>query len=267
LQSVQFKSEQVFHFLFGELLEPPRRFFTILQCTVPPQPFGSLTISGSTLYGMSDFGGATPQGAIYSLPGAGGTPTILYSFDNTHGQNPEGDLLLVGSTFYGMTAIGGAHADGVIFSEPVTGGTPTILFSFDGAAHGSGPNGDLTLVGSTLYGMTLQGGANNDGVVFGIPMSGGTPTVLHTFGGADGANPNGSLTLAGLTLYGMTKNGGANNDGTVFAIVLPEPSGAVLLGLGALALGVLTLRRNLSQRAVSKLVVYASSRNDGDHHA
>ena len=54
----------------------------------------------------------------------------------------------------------------------------SVLFSFDGAAHGQGPNfSDApVLSGSTLYGMTSFGGANNDGVIFSEPVAGGAPT-------------------------------------------------------------------------------------------
>ena len=114
---------------------------------------GSLTLSGSTLYGMTAAGGANGDGTIFSIPVTGGTPTTLFSFDGTHGTNASGSLTLSGSTLYGMTEGGGTYSDGTIFSIPVTGGTPTTLFSFDGT-HGESPGGSLTLSGSTLYGMT-----------------------------------------------------------------------------------------------------------------
>ena len=180
--------------------------------TSPQDPFGSLTLVGSTLYGMSADGGATGQGTIFSLPAAGGTPTILYSFDNTHGLNPTGDLLLVGSTFYGMTTDGGPSGSGVIFSEPLSGGSPTIMATLN-SVTGALPRGDLTLVGSTLYGMTYNSGAHNDGTIFSIPLAGGPVTVVHSFGGTDGAHPYGSLSAIGSTLYGMTEAGALTGTG------------------------------------------------------
>ena len=57
----------------------------------------------------------------------------------------------------------------------MTGGTPTTLLSFNGT-NGEYPHGGLTLSGSTLYGMTYHGGANDDGTIFSIPVTGGTPT-------------------------------------------------------------------------------------------
>jgi uncharacterized repeat protein (TIGR03803 family) len=66
-----------------------------------------------------------------------------------------------------MTQQGGAYGDGTVFSVPVSGGTPTTLVSFNGT-NGEDPIGSLTLTGSTLYGTTLEGGANNNGTVFAL---------------------------------------------------------------------------------------------------
>lgn len=179
--------------------------------------YGNLALGGSTLYGMTPEGGANNDGVIFSEPVGGGTPTILFSFDSTHGSNPFGGLVLSGSTLYGMTLSGGANGQGTIFSEPVTGGTPTVLYSLDWE-HGTSPNGTcLTLSGSTLYGMTAYGGANNYGTIFSEPVSGGTPSVLFNFDGNHGSSPIGSLTLSGSTLYGMTWSGGIHGLGTIFS--------------------------------------------------
>jgi uncharacterized repeat protein (TIGR03803 family) len=112
------------------------------------------------------------------------------------------------------------------------------LGSFNGG-NGANPFGDLTLIGSTLYGTTAFGGAGGDGAVFSIPVGGGTPTALGSFNGSNGEWPYGSLTLIGSTLYGTTTQGGASGDGAVFALNLaptPEPSTLVLLGAAALGL-------------------------------
>src|SRR5262249_31565107 len=145
---------------------------------------GTLVPGGFALYGMTSFGGANGDGVIFLVPVAGGSAITLFSFDGAaHGASPSGNsLILSGSTLYGMTEFGGAHGEGVIFSIPVGGGTPTTLFDFDNT-HGAFPRGDLTLSkdGSTLYGMAGHGGANNDGVIFSIPVTGGTPTTLFSF--------------------------------------------------------------------------------------
>ncbi len=210
-----------------------------------------LTLVGSTLYGMTGIGGTYNQGVIFSLPVTGGTPTVLYSFDNS--EQASGALTLVGSTLYGMTSGGGAYGDGEIFSIPLTGGIPTILYSFSGP-DGNNPQGSLTLSanGTTLYGTTSEGGQlagsylnRGDGIVFSFPVGGGQLTTLHQFTGADGDTPQGDITQVGSTLYGMAFQQGAYNLGTVFDISLatPEPPSIVLLGLGAIAFGLAALRR------------------------
>jgi len=81
-----------------------------------------------------------------------------------------------------MTQSGGANGYGTIFSIPVTGGTPTTLFDFDNT-HGANPLGDLTLSGSTLYGMTQSGGANNKGVIFSLAVPEPSTFALAAIGG------------------------------------------------------------------------------------
>ena len=62
----------------------------------------------------------------------------------------------------------------------------------------------MTLIGSTLYGMTLVGGADSHGNIFSINTDGSGYQNLFCFNGANGAYPYGDLTLDGSTLYGMT---------------------------------------------------------------
>ena len=141
-------------------------------------PLGSLTLNGSTLYGMTNNGGANGYGNIFSIPVDGGIPTVLASFDGTNGRHPvHGSLTLSGSTLYGTTHQGGAggglYGYGTVFSIPVDGGIPTVLVSFNDI-NGKSPQGSLILIGSTLYGTTAWGGAggglNGHGTVFSLTV-------------------------------------------------------------------------------------------------
>ena len=183
--------------------------------------------------GNMSLNGGLGDGTVFSMRVGGGTPTALFSFDGTHGANPTASLTLSpdGSALYGMTyqggnmSLNGGLGDGTVFSMRVGGGTPTPLFSFDGT-HGTNPVGSLILSpnGSTLYGVAQEGGSDNDGTVFSMPVGGGTQTTLFNFDGTHGANPSNGLMLIGSTLYGMTYQGGNMSlngglgDGTVFSM-------------------------------------------------
>jgi uncharacterized repeat protein (TIGR03803 family) len=101
------------------------------------------------------------------------------------------------------------------------GGNYATLHDFTGATNdGSSPVGSaLSLVGTTFYGVTANGGFSNNGVIFSINTDGSGYTNLVSFGGnPDGANPYGSLTLVGNTLYGTTTAGGSSSLGTIFSV-------------------------------------------------
>src|SRR5277367_5105058 len=113
--------------------------------------------------------------------------------------------------------------------------TINTLASFN-VGDGAGPQAGLILSGNTLYGTTGYGGANGDGTVFSVPVTGGTPTVLASFNGSNGKNPYGDLILSGNRLYGTTSEGGAYGGlftggiggGTVFSVPVTGGTPTVL---------------------------------------
>jgi uncharacterized repeat protein (TIGR03803 family) len=188
-------------------------------------PLGSLTVSGSTLYGMTPQGGIpyhVGYGMVFKIntDGTGYIPLHTFAGRPTDGDNPHGSLTLSGSTLYGMTFQGGIHGYGTVFKMNTNGTGYSILHHFGGRGDGQRPNGSLILSGSTLYGMTQYGGNRGYGTVFKMNTNGTGFTILHSFAGGtqDGSNPLDSLTLSGSTLYGMTECGGANDQGTVFKL-------------------------------------------------
>ena len=186
-------------------------------------PEGSLTLSGSNLYGMTYAGGSADAGTIFSLNTNGTGFTLLHSFSGlaSDGQLPNGSLTLSGSTLYGMTTSGGTSNLGTIFSLNTNGTGYGLLHTFTSATtDGKSPFGSLTLSGSTLYGMTRDGGGSNGGTLFSMNVDGTGFTLLHSFAGgaSDGSAPYGSLTLSGTKLFGLTNTGGSNGAGTLFSM-------------------------------------------------
>jgi len=193
-------------------------------------PAGSLTLSGTTLYGNTTNGGANGYGNVFSVGTDGTNYQNLLSFTGTgglaSGKSPGGSLTLSGTTLYGSTGNGGANGRGNIFSAGADGTSYQNLLSFTGSgglASGFDPTGSLVLSDITLYGMTGFGGASGYGNIYSVGTDGTGYRNLVSFtgsgGSASGAYPNtsASLTLSGTTLYGMTQ-GGANNDGTIFSV-------------------------------------------------
>ncbi len=196
-------------------------------------PFSCFDSVGIVLYGMTSLGGKGGNGAIYSFDTSTSTYTRVYSFDGNHGSHPHGQLILDpnGKTFYGMTQTGGSAGVGVVFSFSRTCSAANskcktkfkVLHNFKAnGGNGATPDhGTLVQSGTTLYGLTTNGGKYGNGTLFSIQTNGQHFTILQNFGNPgsnDGINPLGSLLLDGTTLYGTTKSGGNKGNGSVFRI-------------------------------------------------
>ena len=171
-----------------------RSGYTVLHSFGPfaygGEPYASLTLVGSTLYGTTSIGGTNSDdaasGVVFAISTNGSGFTILHEFPATDsdGYSPVASLTLGGSnTLYGTT--GGSIPDaGTVFAINTDGSGYTILHQFGATAgDGADPGASLTLVGSTLYGTTAGGGTNSVGTVFALglpaPPSMGITTVAN----------------------------------------------------------------------------------------
>jgi uncharacterized repeat protein (TIGR03803 family) len=232
-------------------------------------PYGSLILSGSTLYGMAPGGGSSYMGTIFKIETDGSGFTLLHKFTNVASdpRSPYGSLILSGSTLYGMTRLGGTGDWGTIFKIQTDGSSYSLLHVFAGGANdGGSPYADLILSGTTIYGMTSRGGDVDYGSVFKIQTNGTGYSLLHEFAGgaSDGLRPYGSLIISGSTLYGMTYFGGDGNLGTIFRI---EADGSQFSLLHKFAGGADDGAYPYGSLILSGLNFYGMTRNGGDSDA
>jgi uncharacterized repeat protein (TIGR03803 family) len=157
------------------------------------------------------------------------TYTVLHYFTPADGSvKPDGGLVLSGTTFYGTTCgpYPRTNSDlGAVFEMNIDGSGFMVLKKFMGA-DGSAPWRELVLSGTTLYGVTREGGAGGNGTVFRLNTDGSGFSNLKMFPSAspDGSDLYGGAALSGNTLFGTAVQGGITNAydefgcGTVFRI-------------------------------------------------
>jgi uncharacterized repeat protein (TIGR03803 family) len=178
-----------------------------------------------------------PDGLLYGTTNDGGTvftlqppatfpPSFLtpwtinwlYNFP-LHKDAPVGDVVFDSAgSIYGVTSTGGGdgcfddQGCGTVYElTPASGGgwQETTLYTFQGGADGAYPNGVIFDSAGNLIGTTVEGGANDDGVIFQLTHSGSgwSESVLYNFSdhGNGGFAPEaGLLSDAAGNLYGST---------------------------------------------------------------
>ena len=198
---------------------------------------GLIVDANGNLYGTTSSASTYNGGTVFELTpsGKGWNFQTIWSFGNTathDGDYPTCDLLMDSTgAIYGTTAQGGTNNDGTVFKLTQSGGvwTDSVLYSFASGNDGRLPENGLVMDSSgALYGTTIEGGPQGEGVVFELKPNGNnwTESVLHSFGsGMDGETPGyGSLLLtSGGALYGTTTYGGTADWGIAYELT---PSGS-----------------------------------------
>ncbi|HEY3915202.1 MAG TPA: choice-of-anchor tandem repeat GloVer-containing protein, partial [Verrucomicrobiae bacterium] len=109
----------------------------------------TVTISGSTMYGVTLTGSKYTNGVVFQMSADGtGSVKILHAFngkietgsgDANDGDYPIGTPVLVGSTLYGMTEYGGTNGIGCIYSVGTDGSNFQMLHHFGALNDGFAP--------------------------------------------------------------------------------------------------------------------------------
>jgi uncharacterized repeat protein (TIGR03803 family) len=229
--------------------------FTVLhQFTAAEGHAASLTQGmDGYLYGCGVYPStAFPSGILYRMKPWGGDFQVLYTFSptNASGENTDGAdcyeplVETWPGVFYGAAYNGGSNGNGVVFryslSNPGVVETVHDFSALNSAGQnwdGTSPDGPLALgPHGTLYSNADYGGANGNGVIYGVRED-GRFEVLHTFSATnattganyDGATPDDGLILDGNRLIGIAiygDNGSpaglANSGGTLYELRLDD---------------------------------------------
>ena len=95
-----------------------------------------LLLSGTTLYGLTSYGGTNSKGVVFQINTDGTDFALLHEFagGSDDGQTPYNDafLTLHGNKLYGTTLYGGSDAKGVVFSIPIPEPATLCLLALGG---------------------------------------------------------------------------------------------------------------------------------------
>jgi uncharacterized repeat protein (TIGR03803 family) len=153
------------------------RFCQQSFCADGYRPHAGLIIDAAgNLYGTTYTTGGPYYGGVVFKLAPDGTYTVLYTFCSqtgcADGGNPLAGLIMdAAGNLYGTTSEGGSTtAPGGVIFKLAPDGTYTVLYNFCSQAacvDGVAPEAGLIMdAAGNLYGTTVNGGANNLGVVF-----------------------------------------------------------------------------------------------------
>ena len=97
---------------------------------------GSLSVSGSTLFGTTYAGGTAGDGTVYEINTDGSGFQVLHSFAGgaSDGRSPERGVVTDGSALYGATTYGGPTDQGVVFALTIPEPASFILLGISTAS-------------------------------------------------------------------------------------------------------------------------------------
>jgi uncharacterized repeat protein (TIGR03803 family) len=177
-------------------------------------PAAPLLAYKGLLYGSTPNGGASGDGALFSISPKTGAVKYLHSFDYTDGDGPSAALVDVGNTLWGVTPYGGPNKTGTLFTlDPATKKLKTV-YAFNTMTEGQNPAA-LIAYNGLLYGTLRQGQPLDQGAIFSFDPSTGVETTLYVFSNTEtgGSMPFGPVIIDHGTMYGTCQSGSAGGDG------------------------------------------------------
>ncbi len=189
-----------------------------LNISTGSSPYGNLAYSSGNFYGITYGGGASSNGVIFEWNPLTNVYTKKIDLNATRGTYPYGSLALYGGKFYGVAEQGGITltASGTLFEWDPATNIFTTKRSFRHAVDGQTPSGNVTPYNGKIYGTTLFGGTNDQGVIFEMDLSSGVFSRKYDFISSSGKFPNGVLSMYAGKFYGAASQGGNSNEGALF---------------------------------------------------
>jgi len=164
------------------------------------KPYGSITLSGSKLYGMSL--GGVGDGVVFSLNTDGTEFTKILDKNSIEAGRYPNSLTVSGTTIYGTMTQGGTHDWGTVFKIE-TNGTEfqklvDFVYGIGDESNGAVPTGATLVLGdSIIYGITKLGGPNDSGITYSVNTDGTNFTVLFDFNFNRSNSPSGRVKSSG----------------------------------------------------------------------
>lgn len=187
----------------------------------PSGPLASLTLKDGRFYGMTSSGGGYDMGTIFEWNPINNNLTHLISFSGiANGYEPCGFLTLYDEKLYGMTTRGGLNNTGILFEWEPSNNIFIKKLEFLGTeVYGSNPYGSLSFWNEKYYGMTFDGGIDNQGTLFEwepLVQNYSKKIEFTNDNYQNGGKPVGELITMENKLFGMTSRGGNNDVGVIF---------------------------------------------------
>ena len=195
--------------------------FTSLRLTDGNSFAPLLQASDGNFYGTTINGGSNGDGTVLKMTPKG-VVTIVHSFDDTDGASPYFATVIqdADGNFYGTTAGGGSYGEGVVF-KLTPHGAITVVHNFPDPNYpndGNYPWGGLVqATDGNFYGVTVNGGTDNCGVIFQITPA-GAYSILYNFDRKSGSNPESTpMQHTNGKIYGLAE-GGTSGSGVVYSL-------------------------------------------------
>jgi uncharacterized repeat protein (TIGR03803 family) len=194
-------------------------FYTFVD-SLGTRPVGPLTLAGSNLYGMTSLGAEHSMGSLFKIDLQTHEFKKLRSFTDGDGEPfILSQPLVVGNSVYVLTNKGIYENSGLLSRCDSSGANYSKIFEFGLTNNGFSPIGALVGDGKSLFGLTQEGGANGNGVLYGLSEEGTEFRVLLNINKSIGTVYDRTIPIIeDSTIFWTAYIGGKYNSGTICRI-------------------------------------------------